>query len=206
MPVVPVQFIGANVADQHSFTRPRLALEANPERATNEAAAAVGSHHILNGYTLFNARTGESRSDAVSILIEARQLSTEFHMTAGLCQAISQDGFHPELRDDHRAGVGNIGRWQAPFMHIAIEQNFRTFVSAKRQMKASTGEDFIDFPEIVEYFQAARLKAFPSRTSEVFLHLIDDPKSYSTASQIASQSKTGGPSTHYENRGIHGHA
>ena len=79
-------------------------------------------------------------------------------MAAEFRQALSQNFFHTPLRDDQRTGIGDIRSRLAALMHVAIAEHFRSFVAAKRQMKAAIGKNLADDAQVVKHFQAAWLQ------------------------------------------------
>src|SRR6185437_4545784 len=104
----------------------------------------------------------ERSGDALTILLEADQLSRQFNMTAVVGKPVSQDLFNAPLRNDQRTCIRDIRRRVAAFVHVTIAENFGAVVATKRQVKAAAGEDFVDDSKVIQNFHAARLQALPA--------------------------------------------
>jgi hypothetical protein len=63
-------------------------------------------------------------------------------------------------------------------VHVVIADHSRTIVTAKRQVKATIGKDFVDYAQIVEHFQASGLQTLTPRSGEVIRCLVDDPEKH----------------------------
>jgi hypothetical protein len=45
-------------------------------------------------------------------------------------------------------------------------------------VEATIGKDLVDYPQIVEHFQASGLQTLTPRSGEVFRSLVDDPETH----------------------------
>jgi hypothetical protein len=71
MPVLAVQPVYLDIAHQHPLVLPGLALEAHSQLFTNEAAAAVGAHHVFGNQLFYPVRAAQGGCHAIALLLEA---------------------------------------------------------------------------------------------------------------------------------------
>jgi hypothetical protein len=109
MPVVAVQPLGLDIANQHQLDLPRLVLETHAEQLADHAVAALAAHQPAGPDPLRHAGADQRGGYAGGVLDQPGRLGTPLHPAAELGQPLAQELLGSPLRDDQHAGVRASG-------------------------------------------------------------------------------------------------
>ncbi len=91
--MVAVKAVYSNIAHQHSLAFPCLAFETHAEFLPNQAVTAVGTNHVSGANLLGRTGMDQRGVHAITILLKADQLGSEFYASTVFGESIAQDLF-----------------------------------------------------------------------------------------------------------------
>ena len=187
MPMVAVEYVHLDVADQHAFVFPGFSFEAYVEVFAQKASPSVCGEDVLRCDLVRETVPLHGGGHGCFVLFDGDEFGCEFDVVPQDGQVFSQNLFDAELRNDENACIGDFGRGVSAFVRVEIAEDGGAVVAAEGQVEASVGEDLVDDAQVIQEFETAGLESFSPLAGEVGWGLVDDAEWDAAACQVTGQ-------------------